>query len=213
MTKDNLMFVLIGVLTLSLPLGTSAKGREPCSGSKGGISHCDGTKFVCNDSSYSQSQRICIASEYSQKEKQNAETGTVRTTSEKTPLGVSAKQMTLTAEEAKHLAADTMAYFTARRAQFSEDAVMNDDALRATFQFSTKLKGILARWPTILDGNTEADKYGHCRHLILTAQSYAEAMNHFAFKGGSEKLAKERRKDFKKDWNGCEVELTGRASL
>ncbi|MFM5373348.1 hypothetical protein ACEUAE_05795 [Aeromonas veronii] len=36
-----------------------AKGRQPCSGSKGGISHCDGGRFVCNDGSYSASKRTC----------------------------------------------------------------------------------------------------------------------------------------------------------
>lgn len=35
-------------------------GRKPCSGAKGGISHCtsDG-RFVCNDGSLSQSKRLC----------------------------------------------------------------------------------------------------------------------------------------------------------
>lgn len=119
------------------------------------------------------------------------------------------KQVKLTATEAKQLASDTMAYFTARRAQFSEVAVMNDDALSATFLFSKELRAISARWPAILDGDAEADKYGYCRHLMITAQSYAEAMNHFAFKGGTEKLAKDRRKDFKQDWSGCEAKLAG----
>ena len=26
-----------------------ARGREPCSGKKGGVSHCSGGKFICND--------------------------------------------------------------------------------------------------------------------------------------------------------------------
>lgn len=37
----------------------NARGREPYSGKKGGISHCAGTKFVCNDGSYSASKKIC----------------------------------------------------------------------------------------------------------------------------------------------------------
>ncbi|WP_435371000.1 hypothetical protein [Escherichia coli] len=35
-------------------------GRKPCSGSKGGISHCTaGGKFVCNDGSISASKKTC----------------------------------------------------------------------------------------------------------------------------------------------------------
>lgn len=118
-----------------------------------------------------------------------------------------AKQQKLTAAEAKQLASETMNYFKSRKPQFADDAVMNDDALRATFLFSKELKGISARWPGFLEGDAEADKFGHCRHLILTAQSYAEARNQFAFKGGPENLATGRRKDFMKDWKGCEAEL------
>lgn len=38
----------------------AARGRQPCSGPKGGIAHCtsDG-RFVCNDGSLSQSKRFC----------------------------------------------------------------------------------------------------------------------------------------------------------
>jgi len=38
----------------------AARGRQPFSGSKGGIAHCtsDG-RFVCNDGSLSQSKRFC----------------------------------------------------------------------------------------------------------------------------------------------------------
>ncbi|BDW63877.1 hypothetical protein JNE141411_14720 [Escherichia coli] len=35
-------------------------GRKPCSGSKGGSSHCTaGGKFVCNDGSISASKKTC----------------------------------------------------------------------------------------------------------------------------------------------------------
>jgi len=33
--------------------------NTPCSGSKGGIDHCEGSKFVCNDGSYSESTKDC----------------------------------------------------------------------------------------------------------------------------------------------------------
>jgi hypothetical protein len=36
-----------------------AKGKQPCSGKKGGISHCSGGKFVCNDGSISKSKKTC----------------------------------------------------------------------------------------------------------------------------------------------------------
>lgn len=35
--------------------------NTPCSGSKGGISNCDGATFVCNDGSISASKKICSA--------------------------------------------------------------------------------------------------------------------------------------------------------
>lgn len=38
-----------------------AKGRKPCSGSKGGVSHCSGGKFVCNDGTLSKSTKTCSA--------------------------------------------------------------------------------------------------------------------------------------------------------
>jgi endonuclease G len=43
---------------LLIPLSTIAGGK-PCSGKKGGISHCEGSQFVCNDSSVSKSIKDC----------------------------------------------------------------------------------------------------------------------------------------------------------
>lgn len=37
----------------------AGRGRQPCSGGKGGISHCQGSKFVCNDGSISASKKVC----------------------------------------------------------------------------------------------------------------------------------------------------------
>ncbi len=51
-------FLLMLVCSL-VPLQTYAKGKEPCSGKKGGVSHCSGSKFVCQDGSISQSKKIC----------------------------------------------------------------------------------------------------------------------------------------------------------
>lgn len=37
----------------------AARGRQPCSGKKGGISHCSKGKFVCKDGRLSASKKIC----------------------------------------------------------------------------------------------------------------------------------------------------------
>lgn len=57
------MKTLIALLLLALALPVQARGREPCSGSKGGISHCQGGKFVCNDGSLSRSKKTCAGSD------------------------------------------------------------------------------------------------------------------------------------------------------
>ena len=46
------------ILLLLIPLSTIAGGK-PCSGKKGGISHCEGSQFVCNDGSSSKSTKDC----------------------------------------------------------------------------------------------------------------------------------------------------------
>ncbi|MDC4658021.1 hypothetical protein OHV69_05965 [Acinetobacter baumannii] len=43
----------------SLSVAEAGRGRQPCSGKKSGVSHCDGSKFVCNDGSISASKKIC----------------------------------------------------------------------------------------------------------------------------------------------------------
>lgn len=58
---------LITILMMSAALAMSAdvmaKGRQPCSGKKGGVSHCTtGGKFVCNDGSISKSKKKCTRS-------------------------------------------------------------------------------------------------------------------------------------------------------
>jgi hypothetical protein len=42
-------------------LGVSA-WNTPCSGRKGGVSHCAGATFVCNDGSISASKKVCAVS-------------------------------------------------------------------------------------------------------------------------------------------------------
>lgn len=43
---------------LALP---AAAANYPCSGRKGGVSHCQGALFVCNDGSISGSKKVCSA--------------------------------------------------------------------------------------------------------------------------------------------------------
>lgn len=51
-------------LVLMLAMGfaqQSIAANTPCSGKKGGVAHCDGARFVCNDGSYSASKKVCSA--------------------------------------------------------------------------------------------------------------------------------------------------------
>ena len=53
----KLLFILLMGLLMSFYVDA---GRKPCSGAKGGISHCTtGGKFVCNDGSISASKNTC----------------------------------------------------------------------------------------------------------------------------------------------------------
>lgn len=56
--RKLIFFLVSGILFTAQ--ADAARGRQPCSGSKGGIAHCtsDG-RFVCNDGSLSQSKRFC----------------------------------------------------------------------------------------------------------------------------------------------------------
>ncbi|VFR52731.1 hypothetical protein BRI6_1286 [plant metagenome] len=51
--------LLIAAL-LAIP-GAASAANTPCSGSKGGISHCEGETFVCRDGSASGSRKSCPA--------------------------------------------------------------------------------------------------------------------------------------------------------
>lgn len=51
----RLAFLLIVACFSSL----SYAANYPCSGSKGGVDHCLGEKFLCNDGSISASKRVC----------------------------------------------------------------------------------------------------------------------------------------------------------
>ncbi|GES47131.1 hypothetical protein RsS62_63830 [Rhizobium dioscoreae] len=57
------MWKLVIVLAAALLLApfTSWAQNTPCSGHKGGINHCQGNTFVCNDGSVSGSKKSCPA--------------------------------------------------------------------------------------------------------------------------------------------------------
>lgn len=52
-------FVVLGLCLAVLSTTAEARGREPCSGKKGGISHCESGRFICNDGTVSQSKKTC----------------------------------------------------------------------------------------------------------------------------------------------------------
>ena len=59
----NLKHIKMCVLVLLLVVAAGAVHSQnyPCSGRKGGVSHCEGKFFVCNDGTASQSKRNCSA--------------------------------------------------------------------------------------------------------------------------------------------------------
>lgn len=52
----NQCFIALSLLLFTL---TATAANTPCSGRKGGISHCYGEKFLCHDGSISQSKKNC----------------------------------------------------------------------------------------------------------------------------------------------------------
>lgn len=52
--------LVIALLSFTLLAAQAeARGNTPCSGKKGGVSHCSGGKFVCKDGSISRSKKVC----------------------------------------------------------------------------------------------------------------------------------------------------------
>ena len=52
---------LIGICAAAVLFQPAVASNTPCSGRKGGISHCQGSTFICNDGSVSASKRNCSA--------------------------------------------------------------------------------------------------------------------------------------------------------
>lgn len=57
----KIVLTAVLVMTLVSMLVPAYAQNQPCSGKKGGISHCASGKFVCNDGSISASKRTCTA--------------------------------------------------------------------------------------------------------------------------------------------------------
>ncbi len=51
--------LLLALLSLSLLAPLAEARNTPCSGKKGGVSHCSGSKFVCKDGTISKSKKVC----------------------------------------------------------------------------------------------------------------------------------------------------------
>lgn len=60
MKKILSILMLASSFAMVANMAEASKGRQPCSGKKGGISHCTkGGKFVCNDGTISKSKKVC----------------------------------------------------------------------------------------------------------------------------------------------------------
>lgn len=57
------------LIVWALTLATAHAANYPCSKSKGGVSHCNGQYFVCNDGTVSRSKKICSVGDYAPPDK------------------------------------------------------------------------------------------------------------------------------------------------
>lgn len=53
------MMRFVALVIFLLALLPAHAANTPCSGKKGGVSHCASGKFVCNDGSISASKKVC----------------------------------------------------------------------------------------------------------------------------------------------------------
>jgi hypothetical protein len=51
--------MLAAAILAAFAATTAQAANEPCSGKKGGVNHCEGGKFVCNDGTISASKKTC----------------------------------------------------------------------------------------------------------------------------------------------------------
>ena len=57
-----LIFASISACMIMAPV-EAGRGRQPCSGKKGGIQKCVDGRFLCHDGTYSKSKKICNVSD------------------------------------------------------------------------------------------------------------------------------------------------------
>lgn len=62
--KKALLAVSLIFLSVAVTEQADAKGRQPCSGSKGGIQKCVNGKFLCNDGTISRSKKIWVLHDF-----------------------------------------------------------------------------------------------------------------------------------------------------
>lgn len=61
----KMVLAIMAMALMSASFAAEARGRQPCSGKKGGVSHCSGDKFVCKDGTISKSKRSCSGKRFS----------------------------------------------------------------------------------------------------------------------------------------------------
>ncbi len=57
--KRRITWGIVGAIAASLISFNVSARNTPCSGKKGGVSHCENGKFVCKDGTISASKKIC----------------------------------------------------------------------------------------------------------------------------------------------------------
>lgn len=61
--KKQALGVATALCVALMHVGYAQASNTPCSGMKGGISHCESGRFICKDGTVSQSKKVCRASD------------------------------------------------------------------------------------------------------------------------------------------------------
>jgi hypothetical protein len=112
----------------------------------------------------------------------------------------------MTRPEARKLAAESLAYIKQFQAPLGDHAVMNQEALNHVF-YSPEYKALIEHWPPPFSGQEEADKFGSCHELLVSAFTYATAQNQFATNHLEEKIVIPLREQYKKDTKACHKQV------
>lgn len=57
--RMHAIFTIALAAFITISAGAAHARNYPCSGKKGGVSHCQNGKFICKDGSVSGSKKIC----------------------------------------------------------------------------------------------------------------------------------------------------------